>query len=111
MTAPSETTETSLAVRLREQWKTLIANHGIDVPLLLDAAAIVQAVAEPPYVGNLGVEWCVLHCGIINEDTDICDFAYKDRYGREQSDGDELPCEGRPLFYLDETLTTADVPS
>ena len=56
------------------------------------------------YVGDLGISWCVRHCGVVNEDSDSCDMAptgsrYDDPDELDE-DGEPLPCDTRPLAYL-----------
>lgn len=43
----------------------------------------------PNYIGGLGVDWCIAHHGICNEDERCCDMA--------DDDDDCVLCE---LFYL-----------
>jgi hypothetical protein len=54
------------------------------------------------YVGELGVEWCVRHHGVVNEDTERCDmFDPRDPDEPCDDDGEPLPCDTRPLVYIE----------
>jgi hypothetical protein len=57
---------------------------------------------EAPYVGGLGITWCVKHHGVINEDETHCDML--DRQYPDDDDlddeGEFLPCDTRELVYV-----------
>lgn len=56
--------------------------------------------AADQYVEELGVDWCVLHHGVRNEDWDRCDaFDWADGDDMLDEDGEYLPCDLRPLAY------------
>ena len=53
--------------------------------------------ARDASIVSVGVDYCLVHLGLRNEDDHGCDYA---RWDDEQ----EAPCQLRPLFYvLDET--------
>ena len=53
------------------------------------------------YVGDLGISWCVRHCGVVNEDSGRCDmFDSRDPDEPLDEDGEPLPCDTRDLAYI-----------
>ena len=58
-------------------------------------AAFDRAMAHTPTLVNVGVNYCTVHHGIINEDDGpVCDFAGHNRRGSDE------PCDLRPLGYV-----------
>ena len=63
-------------------------------------AEVERLRAADQYVDGLGVDWCVLHHGVRNEDSDRCDaFDWADGDDMLDEDGEYLPCDLRPLAY------------
>ena len=63
-------------------------------------AEVQRLRAADQYVEDLGVDWCVLHHGVRNEDSDRCDvFDWDDSDDMLDEDGEYLPCDLRPLAY------------
>lgn len=61
---------------------------------------IDELSARERYVDDLGVDWCVLHNGVRNEDSDRCDaFDWSDEDDMIDENGEYLPCDLRPLVY------------
>jgi hypothetical protein len=56
------------------------------------------------YIGDLGIEWCVKHHGVINEDSvnGVCDMADPRDGDQVDEEGELLPCVPRTLVYIAE---------
>lgn len=65
-----------------------------------------MTTTDTRYVGDLGIEWCVKHHGVINEDSVHGDCDMLDtKYPRPEdldADGEFLPCVPRTLVYVAE---------
>ncbi len=46
---------------------------------------------------QVGVRYCVVHDGLMNDDDWVCDFAHDD--DEPGTDGEPRPCHGKALFY------------
>lgn len=62
--------------------------------------AEIERLRSEQYIDGLGVDWCVLHHGVRNEDSNHCDaFNWDDGDHMLDEDGEYLPCDFRPLAY------------
>ena len=63
------------------------------ISLVERVAAEIVALSKP-----VGVDYCLTHCGVRNEDEEACDFSR-----HERGLADPQPCDFRPLVYVVQT--------
>ena len=58
-------------------------------------------MSETTGLVEVGVRYCSLHHGVMNEDDDRCDFSANDLdTGEVGDDGEPRECEPRQLYYV-----------
>jgi hypothetical protein len=86
-----------LAAKIKPS-KSLSGYALLETPADTDADQPVAAGVR--FVGGLGVQWCVLHSGIVEEaEGGRCDMFNKYQMHPLDDDGEPIPCDTRNLVY------------